>query len=244
MIPARLKPAMSRVAGPLRQRFEALQPRERLLIITVGAALVWALAQMLYFNAAAVREKQLLSAASEARQQLALLEAREQILRIQLAEGSLVALESKRGELVRRQADLDAELKQQGRRLMDAERMRQVLHELLQGSNLSLIALRRLPPELVFGSLAEGVDPAAGGEGSDAKPARAAGGQGLALYRHPVQIELEGRYVDMVRYLERLEASPWRLMWQELDIETRDYPSARMRLTVYTLSLQEDWIGV
>ncbi len=239
MIPSHLKPAMCRVVEPLRQRFEALQPRERLLIIMVGVALVWALAQLLYFNAAAVREKQLLSATREARQQLALLEAREQILRIQLAEGSLAALESKRGELVRRQADLDVELKQQGLRLMDAERMRQVLHELLQGSNLSLIALRRLPPELAFGAPAEEAE-----EGSGAKPAPKAGVQGMALYRHPVQIELEGHYVDMVRYLERLEASPWRLMWQGLDIETRDYPSARMRLTVYTLSLQEDWIGV
>ncbi|MFZ5536566.1 MAG: hypothetical protein ACOZAP_03705 [Pseudomonadota bacterium] len=239
MIPSHLKPAMGRVVEPLRQRFEALQPRERLLIIMVGVALVWALAQLLYFNAAAVREKQLLSATREARQQLALLEAREQILRIQLAEGSLAALESKRGELVRRQADLDVELKQQGLRLMDAERMRQVLHELLQGSNLSLIALRRLPPELAFGAPAEEAE-----EGSGAKPAPKAGVQGMALYRHPVQIELEGHYVDMVRYLERLEASPWRLMWQGLDIETRDYPSARMRLTVYTLSLQEDWIGV
>ena len=45
MIPAHLKPAMGRVVGPLRQRFEALQPRERLLIIVVGVALVWALAQ-------------------------------------------------------------------------------------------------------------------------------------------------------------------------------------------------------
>ncbi|MEW6692446.1 MAG: hypothetical protein AB1340_06390 [Pseudomonadota bacterium] len=239
MIPAHLKPAMGRVVGPLRQRFEALQPRERLLIIVVGVALVWALAQVLYFNAAAVREKQLLSATREARQQLALLEAREQILRIQLAEGSLAALESKREELVRRQADLDAELKQQGRRLMDAERMRQVLHDLLQGSNLSLIALRRLPPELAFGAAAEG-----GEKGAGDKPAPKAGVQGMALYRHPVQIELEGRYADMVQYLERLEASPWRLMWQGLEIETRDYPSARMRLTVYTLSLQEDWIGV
>lgn len=239
MIPAHLKPAMGRVVGPLRQRFEALQPRERLLIIVVGVALVWALAQVLYFNAAAVREKQLLSATREARQQLALLEAREQILRIQLAEGSQAALESKREELVRRQAELDAELKQQGRRLMDAERMRQVLHDLLQGSNLSLIALRRLPPELAFGAAAEG-----GEKGVGEKPAPKAGVQGMALYRHPVQIELEGRYADMVQYLERLEASPWRLMWQGLEIETRDYPSARMRLTVYTLSLQEDWIGV
>ncbi|MEW5972919.1 MAG: hypothetical protein AB1713_04070 [Pseudomonadota bacterium] len=239
MIPSRLRPAMGRVVEPLRQRFEALQPRERLLIITVGAALVWALAQVLYFNAAAVREKQLLSATREVRQQLAQLEAREQILRIQLAEGPQAVLESKREELLRRQAQLDAELKQQGIRLIDAERMRQVLHDLLQGSSLRLIALRRLPLELAFGAAAEG-----GEKGAGEKPAPKAGMQGIVLYRHPVQIELEGRYADMVQYLERLEASPWQLMWQGLEIETRDYPSARMRLTVYTLSLQEDWIGV
>lgn len=241
MIAAQLKPALSKVAGPFRQRFEALQTRERLLIIIVGVALVWAFAQVLYFNAAAVREKQLLLVAGEARQQLALLEAREQILRIQLAEGSLATLESKRGELVRRQADLDAELKQQGLRLMDAERMRQVLHALLQGSNLSLIALRRLPPEVAFSTIAPDAEGDKTGQAPSPSSTRE---KGITLYRHPVQIELEGRYADMVRYLERLEASPWRLMWQGLDIETRDYPTTRMRLTVYTLSLQEDWIGV
>lgn len=239
MIRSHLKPAMGRVIGPLRQRFEALQPRERLLIIATAAVLVWALAQLLYFNAAAEREKQLNQALSEARQQIIQLEAREQVLRVQLSERSLAVLEAKRAGLMQKQADLDAELMQQGLRLMDVERMRQVLHELLQGSNLSLIAFRRLPPELAFSTSAQQAEGQADG-GAVPK----AEIQGVSLYRHPVQIELEGRYVDMVRYLERLEASPWRLMWQGLDIETRDYPRARMRLTVYTLSLQEDWIGV
>jgi len=239
---------MGKLFDSLRQRFEARQTRERLLIIIVGVVLLWAIAQLAYFNPAAEREKQLLAANREARQQVALLEAREQTLRIQVAEGSLAALESKRDQLLRRQAELDAELKQLGLRLIDAERMRQVLHDLLQGSNLDLIALRRLQPELAFGISTQGEEspqaekdakqpPPEGEVSTNAMPR-------LALYRHPVQIELEGRYADMVRYLERLEASPWRLMWKDLDIETIDYPKARMRLTVYTLSLQEDWIGV
>lgn len=241
---ARLKRSIGRRVATVRQRFETLQPRERLLIMTVGAVLVWAVAQLAYFNAASTKEKQIQQATSQGQQNLAELTAREQVVRAQLAEGSLAALQAKRAEIMRKRAELDMALEKQGLGLIDPERMRQVLRDLLEDTELRLMALRRLPSEPIHGSVKEPAHPSSNGAGSDAKQARDADRQDLVLYRHPIQIELEGRYVDMVHYLERLEASPWRLMWQDLDIETRSYPTVRMRLTVYTLSLQKEWVGV
>ncbi len=233
--------ALLRPLEPLRQRFEARNPRERLLIILVGAVLIWGLAQIVYFNHAAMREKALRAAIGSAQGQLAQLQVREQQLRAQLAEGALTSLQREKENLLRRQGELDAALQQRGLELIDAERMRQVLHELLQGSSLRLVALRRLPPERLLGTA-----PPAEAEtaGQEAKAPPAAPQQEITLYRHRVQIELEGRYADMLAYLQRLEASPWRLMWQDLDIQTVAYPTARLRLTVYTLSLQEEWLRV
>lgn len=231
-----------------RQRFEALQTRERLLVIGVGVVLVWAIAQPLYFTAAEKRDKQLRAAATEARQQVTALEVRETVLKAQLADGGLAALQARVDELKRRRAELDESLQRQGIKLLDPVRMREVMHDLLQGRGLRLKGLRRLPVEVAYSTQPqtkpEDKAQAPAEAKATASPVQTADVPGVTLYRHALQIELDGSYAEMVRYLERLEASGWRLMWQSLDIETRDYPVARMRLTVYTLSLQKEWIGV
>lgn len=233
----------SKAFESLRQGFEARSTRERIIIILLAVVSVWASAQLLYFDPGAKREKLIQQGIKDARSQITQLKTKEQVLKIELAVGTLATLQAKRTELEQRLAELDAQLRQQRLGLIDAERMREVLHDLLQGANLDLVALRRLPPQVAFSTATEQSN-----QNSEAAVQKAQEGSGkqqtITLYRHPVQIELEGRYADMVHYLERLEASPWGLMWQELDIETVDYPRARMLLTVYTLSLQEEWLGV
>ncbi|MEW6765919.1 MAG: hypothetical protein AB1344_09060 [Pseudomonadota bacterium] len=235
--------------GLLKKRFEGMQTRERVLIIAVGVVLVWALAQVLYFNAAAKQEKRLQTANKGTQQNIALLEANQMVLRTRLDEDGLATRQAKLDELKRRRQALDDLLHQQGLRLLNPERMREVLHDLLRGSELRLISMQRLPVGVAYSTepKVEQDTSRSGGPGQDMTAARDAGSpgkHGVTVYRHAVQIELEGNYAGMVEYLERLERSGWRLMWQALDIETRDYPSARLRLTVYTLSLEEDWIGV
>lgn len=236
----------NKITAPLRQNFEARNTRERIVIILLIVVSVWALAQIFYFDPATKREKLMQNSIRDARTEIDKLKAQEQVLRIELSGGTLAMLESKRSELLKKQAELDQQLVKQGLGLIDTAQMRQVLHDLLRGSNLDLVALRRLPSQAIFSTAIEQPEQhtesaVQAGKGAQQEPSKE---QAIKLYRHPMQIELEGRYVDMVRYLERLEASPWRLMWQELDIETVEYPRARMRLTVYTLSLQEEWIGV
>ena len=66
----------------------------------------------------------------------------------------------------------------------------------------------------------------------------------MALYRHTFRLELEGPYLAVLRYLEEVEALPWRMYWQGLDIDGADYPRNRVRIDVSTLSFDKDWIGV
>ena len=65
-----------------------------------------------------------------------------------------------------------------------------------------------------------------------------------AVYQHGMRIQLEGRYVDFVQYLEALEALPWKVFWGQAALETDDYPISTFTLVLYTLSLREGWIGV
>jgi MSHA biogenesis protein MshJ len=64
-----------------------------------------------------------------------------------------------------------------------------------------------------------------------------------ALYRHRLQLEFSGGYLATLDYLRQLEAMPQAISWDSVEIETDEYPKAKVRLRVHTLSLSEAWIG-
>jgi MSHA biogenesis protein MshJ len=62
------------------------------------------------------------------------------------------------------------------------------------------------------------------------------------LYRHGVEIVLQGSYLDMVNYMEALEALPSQLFWGKAKLDAGQYPNSRLTLTLYTLSLDAKWM--
>lgn len=65
---------------------------------------------------------------------------------------------------------------------------------------------------------------------------------GSLLYRHGVEITVRGNYLDMIDYMAALESLPTQLFWGGAKLEVDDYPSARLTLTMYTLSLDPTWL--
>ena len=63
-------------------------------------------------------------------------------------------------------------------------------------------------------------------------------------YVHPVELIVEGQYLDVLQYLRALEALPWRFNWKVLELKTTTYPLNRVRIEMSTLSMDKDWIGV
>jgi MSHA biogenesis protein MshJ len=102
------------------------------------------------------------------------------------------------------------------------------------------------PPEARLGDAAgataaapgaAAIAPAAGKDG-----AAAVALPGQLLYRHGVEITVEGAYLDMVNYMNALEAMPTQLFWGKASLEVPQYPRARLTLTLYTLSLDQKWM--
>jgi MSHA biogenesis protein MshJ len=62
------------------------------------------------------------------------------------------------------------------------------------------------------------------------------------IYRHDIVMEFEGGYFDMVRYLKSLEIQP--IFWESAEFLVKSYPRSRVRLQVYTLSFEKEWLGV
>jgi MSHA biogenesis protein MshJ len=83
-----------------------------------------------------------------------------------------------------------------------------------------------------------------------ANPAAAAASIGTAvapkpgslLYRHGVEITVRGNYLDMIDYMTALESLPTQLFWGGAKLEVEDYPTSRLTLTMYTLSLDQKWL--
>ncbi len=64
------------------------------------------------------------------------------------------------------------------------------------------------------------------------------------LFAHDAEIVLRGGYMDVLDYLETLEAMDARLGWVLLEYDSSDYPDNEVRIRVRTLSLDRAWLGV
>lgn len=65
-----------------------------------------------------------------------------------------------------------------------------------------------------------------------------------AIYRHGVELTVEGRYADLLDYLRALEASPQRLLWGSLQLKVLQHPQVRLTLRLHTLSTEAHWVEI
>lgn len=61
------------------------------------------------------------------------------------------------------------------------------------------------------------------------------------LYEHELRIDVEGRYLDLLAYLEALQQAPHRIFWRSLDMNAAgQVPVTRIEL--FTLSKEPVWL--
>jgi MSHA biogenesis protein MshJ len=208
--------------APYLQKIDALSVRERLLVLVTALVLIGAawhafLMQPLQQRAAQTRAE---LNALEQRIVAANQNLEEQIL--QLAGGG-AEQRTRIASLQQRIDEINATLGNHAAELIDPAEMAQVLEGVLtEQSRLTLVRIRNTTPE----SLSSDEDPDA-----------------VTFYKHGLEIEIEGSYAACVEYLDAIEALPWRLYWQVLELDVLEYPRNRIRLEVGTLSLDEEWIG-
>jgi MSHA biogenesis protein MshJ len=119
--------------------------------------------------------------------------------------------------------------------LVAPERVAPLLESILRANGrLKMVSVRTLPVEALSGI----------GAGQGAVPAAAAAKSSKRelLFRHGVELAVRGSYLDMVDYMTALEGLPTQLFWGKAQLEVEEYPSVRLTLTLYTLSLDEKWM--
>ncbi|MFZ5548865.1 MAG: hypothetical protein ACOZJX_09240 [Pseudomonadota bacterium] len=219
----------------LARRFDARPQRERMAIVLAALAVVLLLADRLWLTPA-------FQAFGDASKALAAARADQQALADETERRRV------QGDANRRALDADiAQWRQrtsQGAQaladtqagLIGPDRMVALLEQMLprQGS-VKVVALTTLAPQ-------DARTPLAPPPGAASTPA-ATTGEGAPLYRHGVEITVEGSYGDLMAWLSSLETLPGpRLLWGGVKLNVDQHPTVRLSLTVYTLSLDRTWL--
>lgn len=221
------------------QRWQGMASRERWLAYGVGLGLLFVLYVLLIGDPLSVRlAKQQSSWQLAEAQRLEAASAREELKRRAAADpnrqyrDALLAAATSRDALI-------LQIDQHTDELVTPQKMQTVLQELLRKQpQLRVLGMSSFSEPVQLAS----AEPVAGATASEEKPAPAA----VTLYRHGLELQLEGGYFDLLSYLQAVKASGWQLNWDSLDYQVGEAgPSkASIRLKLYTLSRHAGWVGV
>ncbi len=214
----------------LKARFDALSQRERLIVL--GASLVaiayvwWMLFADPQLQLISNAQKDVTRIDNENRTSRILVAQLQQRIDQGVNRNKELELEQLRDEL----AEVAEELESSTRAMIGPEKMFAFMRDLVnRDSNLKLQALKRLRVEGVMSNpVAE--------ESTTEQPAD--------VYRHFMEIQFSGSYLDILDYIKTLEAAEWRFLWDHIDIEAEKYPGINVTLRLSTLSMQKSWVGV
>lgn len=204
------------------QRFDSLTPREQRLTVGTFLLLLWAGWDSFVYQPQQ-REGQRLAAEIQRIQQLLL--GQEALASEVETAGKLDPNSQNRENLAALQqsiANLTRQLDAGDKRFVPSQLMATALRDMLkQHGNLQLLELKTQPPKIF---------------GNDEQQAW--------VFRHTMNLTLQGDYFSTLNYLKALENLPWRIHWDSIDYRVTDYPRAETRIQVYTLSFEKDWLGV
>lgn len=141
-------------------------------------------------------------------------------------------LRNRQAELAARRAAAEAEIKRAQIELISPQDMERQLSAILS----------RFPELKVTGMVTDApslLDDSANG---DAKAAESAESRRALLYRHGLELTIQGRFPDVVAYLEQLEHAPYRIYWRELDLKVDPKGNPVTRIRFFTLSRGPEWL--
>jgi MSHA biogenesis protein MshJ len=203
-------------------RYDALTQRERALVAAAVVGGVLLVGNSLFVDLPMARaslfQKQMLAEQSE-------------LQALQLQIGKLQSEirdpdEDNRNRLKAlrvQQDELQEALARHEKLLVSPGQITTLLEQLLtRHASLRLVSLRSLP--VVPAGPTEEVPVPPGNTGEKALPQTSAGG-GNDVWKHGVEVRLQGSYADLAAYVAELEKLPQRLVWGEVSL-TADYPKA------------------
>ena len=207
----------------LGQRFASLTVREQRMVVGTALLLLWGIWDNFYYQPAQQAKQSLDNEIIQFDRQISTLKQLAQELENTPTSDPNSKNRQNLSSLEQSIDHLKQQLSSGEKSFVPSNLMSSALRDMLkQYDNLKLIKLETLPPK---------------GFGSEGKELS-------WLYRHTLILTLQGDYFSTLNYLKALEALPWRIHWDHIDYQVKNYPIAETRIQIYTLSFEQDWLSV
>lgn len=217
-------------------KIDALTRRERTVVFALAVMMVIALVNAVLLDPQATRQRQLSRQLTQNQAKMLEIQAElQQRTRTDAMDPD--ASNRKRLQALQQQsAQMHAALQEMQKGIVPPDKMPDLLESILrQNGKLRLVSLKTL-------EAAGLTDPAlpsqpAVKDNTESRPLSD------AVYKHGVELVIQGSYADLTGYLTSLEALPWQLYWGGARLKVEEYPQATLVLTVFTLSLDRKWLN-
>ena len=217
-------------ADQLAQWWQRRKPRERFLLIAVVVLTVPLAGYVLALKPVQVQVASSNQKLDGARSELAKL---QQLVEQRDRAGS--------EQLSARQADLEARL------TLAESQIRRAQIDLVtpqdMAPELSAI-LQKFPQLRVVGMVSESPVPVDRAADQEGKTVVGAEPSGSMLYEHGLELTVEGKYLDLLAYLEQLEHTPHKIYWRDLDLKVNAQGVPLTRIRFFTLSRGPTWLAL
>lgn len=228
-----MKAFWQRLAG----RYAALSQRERTLVALAVIAGPLVLGWALLIDPVVAKNRQLRQSIDRQTTELAGIQGQLQVLE---SEARLDPDAARKAEIQGLQGtlhELGQRLESMQGGLVRPEQMNGVLETLLKRHpGLRLVSLKTLPPSGLLAARSAKEENKADGPGKEEA--------GFDLYRHGVELRLEGNYRDLSAYVAQLEQAPQKFLWGEIRLAVEEHPRAILTLIVYTLGADKAWLAI
>lgn len=226
-------------------RIDAMGIRERTMAFAIAALLVITAVNSFFLDPLLKEQKSASQQVMQDQQQIAALQAEIRTLVASRDIDPDGASRMRLHELKQQSTQLQEDLKGMQKGLVSPDKMASLLEDILKrNSRLQLVTLKTLPAAML--TEPSSGDDASGGKKPDAShPAKEGAAVAKeAVYKHGVEVVVQGSYLDLLAYLTELEAMPWQLFWANAKLDVVAYPKATMTLTLFTLSLDKKWLYI
>lgn len=213
------------------RRFDALSMRERVMVFAAIMCVIVFLGYEFGLSKPLSQNARLSAQIVQHDSETAMSQQQTQILTSSLSQDPNEAVRKQIVALKQQIEERDLTVRGVQKGLVPPTRMAAVLENMLNRSQaVRLVSLKTLPVTMLVERPAEAGKEEAATEHQ--------------VYKHGVEITLQGNYIDLMDYLVRLEKLPWQMFWAKTRMDASDYPKVRVTLTLYTLSLDRAWLIV
>lgn len=226
----------------LSAQVDARSQRERIMLLCVMLALLYALFQVAAYNPLRKYQSLLQTRIAANQTNLIVLQTKIQELSANISKDPNMPNRVYLDELTRRLDGADASLIEITKSLVPPQEMTALVNNVLsRHRELKVARVENLPFE-------ELRNPPPPPEQTDKKNEVTAGTNPTAetepLYKHGLRIEVHGGFREIVAFIRELEQMNWKVLWDTVDIKTDRHPQSSAEIIVYTLSRDDAWISL